>query len=404
MMERSDKMNLLLQQLRRIRSSIRKRRSSIWDKKRYNEYMSLPEECGTNNSGIVIVLHEARLGGAPLLGLNMAKEYRAMGYSVDVISLRYGEMIQGLAEICPVQVCLYKRDLIKTIKELRRKNYKTVLCNSAATGWALPYFNNGGFRSISLVHELPGVIHYLGIENDIKMLCNDSDKIVFPSSYVLQKVEEEFGTIHSYAEIYHQGLFARPSFTITKDAARKELESVFGIDTGKKLFINVATINKRKGFDLFVEMADLDQDSIYLWVGDGADSKFGSGVLSRKSSERGNLILPGYISDKRKMTVIYSAATALLLTSREEPFGSVVLEAFANKTPVVAFDRCGGYIDVVRPGETGDLVEPYDIHEMIQKARKLSENDVDYKKIVENCYNVAQEASFDNYCKRLIEG
>ena len=80
MMERSDKMNLLLQQLRRIRSSIRKRRSSIWDKKRYNEYLSLPEECGTNNCGIVIVLHEARLGGAPLLGLNMAKEYRAMGY------------------------------------------------------------------------------------------------------------------------------------------------------------------------------------------------------------------------------------------------------------------------------------------------------------------------------------
>lgn len=397
-------MSWLLHQLRRLRSSIRKRRSSIWDKKRYSEYLSLPEECSMNSGGVVIVLHEARLGGAPLLGLNMAKEYRAMGYSVDVISLRYGEMIPGLAEICPVQVCLYESDLIKTVKELRRKNYTTVLCNSAATGWVLPYFDSEGFRSISLVHELPGVIHYLGIEDDVKMLCNDSDKVVFPSSYVLQKIEEEFGKIHSMTEIYHQGLFAKPSFTITKEAARKELKSIFGIDVEKNLFINVATINKRKGFDLFVEMADLDQDSIYLWVGDGADSRFGSSVLSRKSGERGNLILPGYISDKRTMTVIYSAATALLLTSREEPFGSVVLEAFANKTPVIAFDHCGGYIDVVRPGETGDLVEPYDIHEMIQKARKLGENDVYYRKIVENCYNMAQEASFDNYCKRLIEG
>ena len=42
--------------------------------------------------------------------------------------------------------------------------------------------------------------------------------------------------------------------------------------------------------------------------------------------------------------------------------------------------------------------------EMIQKARKLSENDVYYRKIVENCYNMAREANFDNYCKRLIEG
>lgn len=397
-------MNLLLRQLRRMRSSIKKWKSSIWDKKKYSEYLSFPEKCSTSSGGVVIVLHEARLGGAPLLGLNMAKEYRAMGYLVDVISLRYGEMIPRLAEICPVQVCLYKSDLIKTVKELRRKKYTTVLCNSVATGWVLPYFNNEGFWSISLVHELPGAIHYLGIEDDVKMLCNDSDKVVFPSSYVLQKIEEEFGEIHSIAEVYHQGLFAKPLFAITKIAARKELESIFGIGTEKKLFINVATINRRKGFDLFVEMADLDQDSIYLWVGDGADSKFGSDVLARKSNERGNLILPGYISDKRIMTIIYSAATALLLTSREEPFGSVVLEAFANKTPVVAFDHCGGYIDVIRPGQTGELAEPYDTYEMIQKARKLSENDVYYRKIVENCYNMAREANFDNYCKRLIEG
>lgn len=397
-------MNLFLHQLRRLRSSIRKWRSSIWDKKRYSKYLLLPEECSANSGGVVIVLHEARLGGAPLLGLNMAKEYRDMGYSVAVISLKYGEMIPGLAEICPVQVCLYKSDLIKAVKELRRKNYTTVLCNSSATGWVLPYFNNEGFRSISLVHELPGMIHYLGIEDDVKMLCNDSDKVVFPSSYVLQKIEDEFGEIRSTVEIYHQGLFSKPSFSITKLAARKELKSIFGIDTEKKLFINVATINKRKGFDLFVEMADLDQDSIYLWVGDGADSKFGISILSKKSGKRDNLILPGYIKDKRMMTVIYSAATALLLTSHEEPFGSVVLEAFANKTPVVAFDQCGGYVDVVRPGQTGDLVKPYDTHEMIQKAKKLSENDVYYRGIVENCYKVAREASFSNYCKRLIEG
>ena len=196
-------MNRVLHQLRRLRSSIRKRKSSIWDKRKYSEYLSLPEECSTNSDGVVIVLHEARLGGAPLLGLNMAKEYRPIGYSVDVISLRYGEMIPGLAEICPVQVCLYKSDLIKIVKELRRKKYTTVLCNSAATGWTLPYFKDKGFRTISLVHELPGVIHYLGIEDDIKMLCNDSDKVVFPSSYVRQKIEEDFGEVYSPTEISH---------------------------------------------------------------------------------------------------------------------------------------------------------------------------------------------------------
>lgn len=396
-------MNPILRCLRKLRSSVKKRKSSIFDQKKYKDYLSLPEECHAACGGLVIVLHEARLGGAPLLGLNMAKEYCTMGFRVALISLKFGEMIPELSEICPVQVCLYKSDLKRIVQELKRRNYTTVLCNSAATGWALPYFRDEGFRTISLVHELPGVIHYLGIENDVKLLCSISDKVVFPSSFVLQKTEDEFGKIRSTAEVYHQGLFAKPPVSITKDAARKELKSIFGIETEKKLFLNVATINERKGFDLFVEMADSDPDSIFLWVGDGADSGYGCGVLSKATRKRDNLFLPGYISDKWKMTLIYAAATALLLTSREEPFGSVVLEAFVNRTPVIAFDHCGGYIDIVHPGQTGELVEPYNTHEMLLKAKELCENDTLYKEIIENCHNVAIESSFHRYCKRIIE-
>ncbi len=51
----------------------------------------------------------------------------------------------------------------------------------------------------------------------------------------------------------------------------------------------------------------------------------------------------------------YSAADVLVVPSRSEPLGRVVMEAMACATPVVG-SRVGGIPDMVRPGDTGWLV------------------------------------------------
>jgi glycogen(starch) synthase len=51
----------------------------------------------------------------------------------------------------------------------------------------------------------------------------------------------------------------------------------------------------------------------------------------------------------------YERAAAVLMPSRLEPFGLVAVEAMASGRPVIA-GRTGGLIDIVTPGETGELV------------------------------------------------
>ena len=54
------------------------------------------------------------------------------------------------------------------------------------------------------------------------------------------------------------------------------------------------------------------------------------------------------------------SATVLVLPSRSEGMGRVIVEAFCRARPVVA-SRVGGIPDLVRDGDNGLLVEPLSI-------------------------------------------
>ena len=63
----------------------------------------------------------------------------------------------------------------------------------------------------------------------------------------------------------------------------------------------------------------------------------------------------------RRRAPICRAADAFALTSREDPFPSVVLEALSAGTPAVAFDRSGGIPDMLRETGFGSVVPHGDV-------------------------------------------
>ena len=350
-----------------------------------------------NNDGIVIVLHEAEYGGAPILGLKIGDELKKQGKNIHYIVLRNGPLIQEISRVSSVSVV---RSIKHARLELRKAfavGYKTAICNSVCTGALCEYGKKIGFHVVSLIHELPDLIQRMDLKRESKLMSFFSDCIVFPSNFVKQSFEARVCKVETRTIVQHQGIYTK-GCSLSKEEAKKIVADEYGFSESKSLFLNVASVDERKGFDIFVDLASKDVDSIYIWVGSG-DEEFYQKTCRNHGGIPRNMYMPGYVKDMEKLAVLYRAADVFTLTSREEPFGTVVLEAFLNETPVIAFEGRGGYVDVVKDGETGCLVKYDDVDGYLENMHKLIFDSNRYDNCKKNCLLVAKNSDFKKYCQ-----
>jgi glycosyltransferase involved in cell wall biosynthesis len=84
--------------------------------------------------------------------------------------------------------------------------------------------------------------------------------------------------------------------------------------------------------------------------------------------------LTGFVSDKRRLGLLYAAANVFLFTSLEDNLPIMVQESLAAGTPVVGFSA-GGVSEIVEHGRTGWLCMPGDQEKLNQNLRDGLERD-----------------------------
>jgi D-inositol-3-phosphate glycosyltransferase len=97
----------------------------------------------------------------------------------------------------------------------------------------------------------------------------------------------------------------------------------------------------------------------------------------------------------------YSAAEALVLPSRYESFGMVVLEAMACGTPVIA-SRVGGLPHTIEDGQTGFLVPEGDWLLLADRIREVIENPPLREKLVTSATAKIKQFSWQMIAKKVI--
>jgi glycosyltransferase involved in cell wall biosynthesis len=163
------------------------------------------------------------------------------------------------------------------------------------------------------------------------------------------------------------------------ETERKALRSEWGLCENEVAIGLVGQVLRYKGHEEFIQAAATVMEKIpavrFYIVGDDMLSDEPGFVehLREKGHQLGldsKLTFTGFRDD---IPQVMSAMDIIVAPSYTEGFGRVVVEALAAGRVVVA-TRVGGIPEIVKDGETGFLVQPRDVFELVEKMIRLVEN------------------------------
>lgn len=124
---------------------------------------------------------------------------------------------------------------------------------------------------------------------------------------------------------------------------------------GGRVVLALGRLHRNKGFDVLIRAIAMVPGAELVIAGDGPER----GALTKLAQTEGvseRVHLQGWRQDTG---ALLAGAELLVCSSRHEPLGNVVIEAFSAGRPVVAA-AAAGPVELIDPGRTGLLVPPED--------------------------------------------
>lgn len=358
---------------------------------------------------VVIVSHDAHLNGAQLIALRLAQILSTrLGYEVEIILCGQGSLAAEFGKIGRVHdfgTQSTHEHRMATIGDLYKAGTRLAICNTSVVGETVELLKGAGFSVVSLIHELPNLIREYGLEDSLNRITQHADRIIFPAEFVRERVSSAVGFPDDQSQVLPQGILSPNEFFGNRGAARREARARLGLLEGTRIVLGVGYADRRKGIDLFVEVGirvmRTEKHLVFVWVGNCDKPTFTeirSTIAKEGLSDR--FLFPGPFS---KCDHFFAGSDAYLMTSREDPFPNVVLEALDAEIPVIGFDGCGGFVELLKRG-CGILVPFGDIDGMAKSlSRVLRSPDEAVKLATVGREILAREFSFINYARSLVE-
>jgi glycosyltransferase involved in cell wall biosynthesis len=155
-------------------------------------------------------------------------------------------------------------------------------------------------------------------------------------------------------------------------------------------FLYLGRLDKAKGVDLlcqaFSRVAGQKQDFLLRITGWGPLDEF----LREKYKYQNNVVFTGPVFGPQKAELFRDSDVLVAPSIGPEPFGIVIAEAYSHGVPVVT-SRAGAFPEIVRDGETGLLVKPGSVDDLISALAKVSEEHFLINAMSGNCIEEARK-------------
>jgi glycosyltransferase involved in cell wall biosynthesis len=372
---------------------------------------------------ILFVSHDSSRTGAPIVLLNFLIWLKKQDvFDFEIFSKNAGPLDKDFCEIAKVHFAVKTGLAKRVIKKVTAK------ISSAKTKYKLPgSLSNKKFDLIYLntVDSL-GIIDVLHKKFNCPIICHvhENDytiKYYFPESvapsnlqYVNHYIAASKSTKDNLVEKYDipESKISLVYELISLDKTRNPTLSVAQVKkelglTNEFIIGGSGLTSWRKGIDLFVQLA-VELNRIkpnnqikLLWVGNiyhqfKIEYEYEAGRLGIADK----IIFTGVKPDAQNY---FQAFDVFALTSREDPFPLVVLEAAAQKKPVVLFENSGGIPELFNNGEGGIIVPYGDVHAMAQRILSLQDQPDSLKLMGEQAESLVEKFDVNIIAKQLVE-
>jgi glycosyltransferase involved in cell wall biosynthesis len=325
---------------------------------------------------ILFISHSATRNGASLLLLALLKWLRAnTRFECEILVNGTGELVPefealGRTKVWHSPAALFNQshvnrwgptlDVTLLAMRLAGARYDLAYVNTSAVARIVDGLARHARSMVWHVHELDYVLR-LTMPDPIKSFAA-ADRMIVVSDAVRQCLVNRFAVPAGKIDLVH-GFVSLPQVDMGKrHSMRKRLLSQLGWPENAFVVGGCGALGWRKGTDLFLQLAmamsgrGRDELIRFLWVGGGS----GDDESLRFDHDARSCGLGHYCSRLAHTPAVseaYSAMDVFALTSREDPFPLVMLEASAHGLPVVCFENSGGGPEFVSQG--AGLTAPY---------------------------------------------
>ena len=330
---------------------------------------------------ILFIGHEASLSGAPILLLNIINVLKNdPEIEMKIVLKRGGILLNDYKKKVPtVQI---KSDGYRKHKNTFYNLADIIFskCNFLKAAWwcfkADVIFNNtitNGrllhqlqiFKKpvITYVHELREVAKIFEEKKDTGFTIRCTDFFCCPSAKVSSFLTEVYNVPESKKIIFpYYFPFSQYIHSVTeqnKASLKKQYAEKYSISPNTIWIVNMGKISTRKGYDIFIDIGEKCSQQqpgkfSFIWIGGAENSTI------EKELEANNLkFLENNIHFIGILPHSYDSLLPFdifLLSSREDPYPLVVLEAAFQKVPSICFQDAGGIKEFI--GEDAGWIMP----------------------------------------------
>lgn len=247
----------------------------------------------------------------------------------------------------------------RLLQLLRSREFDLIYSNTITNGEVLEWLAPLAIPVITHVHEMSHWIKFYGPEN-LASIRKYSKAYIAASHAVKRELNVKFDFPIEQISVVHEFI---PTLDTRSDTTRiAAFRHKLGITPDSFVVVGSGIETWRKGKDLFVDLAEeivrrqIGRKVYFLWVGAWQHPCHQIKLRKRlrKSGLKDRVRFIGQVTNPLDY---FAASDAFAMTSREDPYPLVCLEAALMEIPILCFADAGGMPEFVE--DDAGLVVPY---------------------------------------------